>query len=258
MDTHAPLPAAQRFLFWRLCAWGGPIFLVGYVFSWAWLGMNLPPLSPDTPQADLYAHYSDHGTRLRIAYTLSVFFMPFYFAFSSVVSRLMQRIEGPEGPMSIVEQMGGATTTVVGMVAGICWSTAAFRVDQRSPALVQALHDYGWLFFDTTYMVTGLQMLAMAVVFLADRRAVKLVPAWLSWYTVFVVLAFLPLSLLPHFTSGPFAWNGAVCYWVSLGSWFVWLMLLCVQVFKAIHRLEHEGIDTVPADTAGRVLAHAC
>jgi hypothetical protein len=234
-------PTRTRYDLWRLCAWAGPIFLVGYVASWAVMGMNVPPVSAALPLADLYAHYVNNSTQLRVAYVLSVFFIPFYMVFSSVISRVMRTIEGDDGPLAIVEQMGGATTTVVGMVAGICWLTAAFRGEERSPEIVRALHDFGWLFFDTTYMVTGVQMLAMSIVFLSDRRTQPLMPRFLSWYAIFVVMAFLPLSLLPFFYTGPFAWSGVVCYWVSLGSWFLWVLMLCFYLFKAIARLEREA-----------------
>ncbi len=232
----------QKYFFWRLSAWAGIVFLIGYVSTWAVMGYNIPPFEPSISIDDLFAHYTNNNVRIRAAFVLSVFFMPFYFVFSSVISRLMQKIEGPEGPLSVVEQMGGATTVVVGLVAGICWLTAGFRVEERTPEIVRALHDFGWLFFDTTYMTTGLQMIALGIVFLADTRAVPLIPKWLCWYTFAVVGAFLPLTMLPFFYKGIFAWSGLFCYWVSLGTWFVWVLCLVYYVFKAINRVEQEEL----------------
>lgn len=257
MSANATLSVKQRYALLRMCAWAGPIFLVGYVLSWGVMGMNIPPLSPAIDALALHAHYLEHSYRLRGAFVLSVFFIPFYFAFSSAVSRLMQRIEGADGPLSVVEQLGGATTTVVGMVAGVCWLTAAYRVAEFTPAQVRALHDFGWLFFDTTYMVTGLQMLAMSTVFLRDPRAEPLIPRWLSWYAIFVVLAFLPLSLMPFFYEGAFTWAGTFCYWVSLGSWFVWLASMCWYTFAAIGRLEADESKSVVGVQATNHLAPA-
>jgi hypothetical protein len=242
MNVNTTMGSSQKYFIWRLCAWAGPIFLIGYVASWGVLGFNIPPLGADTPQADLFAHYVNNSVRLRTAFVLSVMFMPFYFVFSSVISRIMQRIEGREGPLSVVEQMGGATTVVVGLVAGICWLAASFRVEERTPEIVRMLHDFGWLFFDTTYMVTSLQMLAMAIVFLSDRRSQPLIPRWLCWFSIFVVASFFPLSLLPFFYTGPFTWAGTFNYWISLGSWFLWVTMLCYYVFQAINRLEAEEL----------------
>jgi hypothetical protein len=240
MNTNNQITIQQKYFIWRLCAWAGPVFLVGYVATWSILGYNLPPFEPSISSSDLFAHYVNNNLRIRIAFVGSVFFMPFYFVFSSVISRIMQKIEGADGPLSIVEQMGGATTTVVGMVAGICWLTAGFRIEEKTPELVRQLHDFGWLFFDTTYMVTALQMVAMGIVLLYDKRSKTLFPQWVAWITLAAAAMFLPLSLLPFFYSGPFAWSGMFCYWISLGSFFVWVLVLCFYIFKAIDQLEQE------------------
>lgn len=235
-----------KFSSWRLCAWAGAVFLVGYLGSWGILGMNIPTFDPAISSADLHAHYTDHSMRIRLAMALSVFFMPFYFVFSAVVSRVMQQVEGTDGPLSMVEQMGGALTTVVGLTAGIAWLTASFRVHERSPEIVRQLHDFGWLYFDTTYMCTTFQMIAIAMVFLRDKRSVPLVPRWLCWYSIFVAVIFGPLTLLPFFYSGPFAWSGLFNYWVTLGAWFVWVLCLVVYIYKAVGRIEQEQFAAVP------------
>lgn len=251
MSHPGELSARDRYSILRACAWSGPLFVAGYVLTWGWMGFNIPPLDPGIGINELHAHYLANATRIRAAFVLSVFVMPFYFVFSSVISRIMQRIEGDGGVLATIEQMGGVTTVVVGLVAGICWLTAGFRVEERSPEMVRALHDFGWLFFDTTYMTTGLQMLALGWVFLSDRRPVPLIPRWLCWYTFAVVAAFLPLSLLPFFYGGPFAWNGMFCYWISLGAWFTWVVLLCYHVFKAIGRLEGEEFPQARSSVHG-------
>lgn len=228
----------ESYMSWRLCNWAGLVFVSGYLVSWGVLGFNIPPFEPIIGQQELYSHYTDNNMRIRAAMVLSVFFMPFYFVFSSVISSVMRKIEGNNGPLSVVEQMGGATTVIVGCVAGISWLTAAFRTHEWAPETVRQLHDFGWLFFDTTYMCTSFQMIAMALVFLSDKRSEPLIPRWLSWYTIFVAVIFLPLTLLPFFYSGPFAWSGLFNYWVTLGTWFFWVLLLSVYMFKAINRLE--------------------
>lgn len=232
----------NNYTIWRACNTAGLVFLIGYLASWGFLGFNIPPYEPAIAQQDLYNHYLNNDTRIKVAFVLSVFFMPFYFVWSSIISRVMQQIEGPNGPLSVVEQMGGATTTVVGCIAGISWLTAGFRIGEWSPETVRTLHDFGWLYFDTTYMCTSLQMLAMAVVFLMDKRATPLVPRWLSWYTMLVAFIFLPLSLLPFMYSGPFAWSGLFGFWVALGTWFVWVLLMVGAIYKAIARIEAEDL----------------
>lgn len=241
MNAQEPIVMSRGFTTWRLCVWAGWIFLVGFLVSWGVLGFNIPTLEPGIAQNDLYNHYAQHNARIRIAMGLAVAFMPFYFVLSAVISRVMREIEGPNGPFSIVEQMGGAVTVVVGQLGCMAWLLPAFRFQERSPELVRAFYDFGWLYFDMTYMVTTLQMCAMAFIFLSDKRAVPLIPKWVSWLSIFVGFTFLMLTLLPFLTTGPFAWNGLFNYWVTLGGFFVWTLAILIALSRAINRLEREA-----------------
>lgn len=246
--THtSSFPSAQaasarggRYLTWRLCAWAAPVFLVGYVLSWGVLGFNIPPIDPSMAIGDLHAHYVDHNTRIKLAMILGMFFGPFYFVFSAVLSRVLQKIEGPDGPLSIVEQIGGALTTVVVLVAGCCWLTAALRIDERTPEIIRTLHDFGWMFFDMTFMATGLQLCAVGIVVLLDKRSEPLFPRWLAWLSFVAATIFVPVALVGFFFTGPFAWNGLFNFWIGLNAFFLWAVLFAIYLFKAIDRLERE------------------
>jgi hypothetical protein len=237
-------PRSSKYTSWRICAWAGPVFLIGYICSWGLLGFNVPPLDPGISINDLHTHYVDNSVRIRLAMTLSLFFGPFYFVFSALLSRVLQKVEGPDGPLSLIEQMGGLLTTVVLLVGGVSWLTAAFRVDERTPELIRQLHDFGWMFFDTTYMCTSLQMLGVAGVILSDKRSQPLLPRWMAWFSLFVAIVFVPLTLMPFFLKGPFAWNGVFNYWFGFSAFFWWVLFMCIQLFKAIGRLEQEAAAT--------------
>lgn len=242
----APPPArvrsqAEKFNLWRVCAAGGLIFLIGQLLGWGYLGFNIPPYQPNLPIADLYAHYTAHSLRIRFGMTLSVIVCPFYFVWSAVISRIMAKIDGEDSPLAVIEQMGGEITCVIGLVGAVAWMAAAYHIEERTPEIVRAFHEFGWFFFDTTYWATTLQELALGWVFLSDQRQVPLVPRWVAWYSIFSAIAIIPLSLLPFFYQGPFAWSGLICYWASLGTWFVWVLVLSWSIFGAIGRLQHEA-----------------
>lgn len=239
-SSVAAAAGPRQYFSWRVCAWAAPIFMAGYVISWGLLGFNVPPIDPSMSIGDLQAHYVDHSLRIRLAMVFSVFFAPFYFVMSAVISRILQKIEGPDGPLSIVEQMGGAVTTVVILMGGICWLTAAFRVDERTPEIIRQLHDFGWMFFDTTYMATSLQMCATGIVILGDKRGTPLLPRWLAWFSFFTAAIFVPVTLIPFFLTGPFAWNGLFNYWVAFTAFFLWVLFFSIHIFKAIGLLELE------------------
>jgi hypothetical protein len=232
--------AADKYSIWRLCAWAGPIFMIGYSLSWGLLGMNIPPISPDISIGDLHSHYIDHNLRLRTAMLISVLFAPFYFVMSVIVSRVIQKIEGLDGPLSVIEQIGGTLTTVVMFVGGVCWLTASFRIDERTPEIIRLLHDFGWMFFDTTFIATNIQTCATGIAILRDKRAEPLYPRWLAWFSFAEAAIAMPVVLMPFFTHGPFAWNGLMNYWIGFSMFFGWTLLFSIYNFDAIKRLELE------------------
>jgi hypothetical protein len=77
--------------------------------------------------------------------------------------------------------VGGAGLTVVPiMVSCVFWLAGAYRPEALDDSILQLLYDTAWLLIDMGYMVTTVQMVAMGVAFLNDRRAVPLVPKWLG------------------------------------------------------------------------------
>ena len=238
--SGAVAATSGKFDTWRICAWAGPVFLAGFIVSWGILGYNIPPIDPGMALADLQAHYVEHSVRLRAAMGLCLFFGPLYFVFSALLSRFLQKIEGADGPLAVIEQMGGAVTTVVLLVGGVSWLTAAFRVNERTAEGIRQLHDFGWMFFDTTYMATSLQMAAVGLVLLRDKRSLPLFPRWLAWFSFFCAAVFVPITLMPYFLDGPFAWNGAFNYWVGFNCFFLWMALFSYFSFGAISKLEQE------------------
>lgn len=235
-NNTAPTPYTA----WRVCLWAGPVFLIGYVLSWGILGYNIPPIDPGMSIGDLQAHYTDHNLRIRIGMTLGVFFGPLYYVFSASVSRILTKIEGPNSIYAVVEQMGGAMTGVVIMVAGAAWLTAAFRIEERTPEIIRALHDFAWMFFDTTYIVTTVQLIVTGLAVIGDRRAVPIIPKGAGWYSIAAGVSFLPVSLIPFTVHGAFAWNGLINYWVAFTAYFFWAVVFTYYGFKAIARLERE------------------
>src|SRR3546814_19531314 len=77
------------------------------------------------------------------------------------------------------------------------------------------LYDLGWILFDLAYSLTMLQLVAFAVCFLDDHRAIPIMPKWVSWFCAWVAFTFLVLAILPFFKAGPYSRSGICTYWVE-------------------------------------------
>ncbi|MFT4262215.1 MAG: hypothetical protein QM572_02440 [Nocardioides sp.] len=205
------------------------------VFAGFW-----PPPAEKLDPAGIYGYFLDHEVRLRIGMVMMAACGPFYFVWSAVLSKIIGRIEGPLGILSTVELLGGLLTGLVTFVPPVIWITAAFRIEHRSPETVSTFYDFGWMFFDLTFVCSVLQSVALGIAILRDRREVPLFPAWVAWVAFLTSATYVPLTCMPFFRSGPFAWNGLICFWAVFVMFFVLIVVVTPYAFKAVGRIEAE------------------
>ncbi|WP_158596177.1 hypothetical protein [Oleomonas cavernae] len=227
---------------WRICAWAGPIYLVGTLVSWAAIAGFLPPPREYWNAEEVYSFFTDNNMRIRVGMALILVFAPLYYVWSSVLSRIMARAEGQDGVLSSIELLGGFGTTLVtfGSVAG--WLSAAFDTELKTPQDIKTITDYAWFWFNATAAVTVTQFVAVGSAFLIDRRAQPLFPRWMCWFSFAMAVTLVLALFTPFFHQGPFAWHGLLTYYVGLGGYFAWIICTCYFAFKAIAALEKEAL----------------
>lgn len=144
------------------------------------------------------------------------------------------------GPLSMIELLGGLMTAVVTAVPAVVWQTAAFRPEARSAEMIQALNDFGWVFFDLTFMFSLLQSLALGIAVLTDGRGEPLFPRWIGYVCLLTAAVYIPLCLVPFARSGPFAWHGVLNFWAVFVMFFVLIAVVTPAASRALRRLESE------------------
>jgi hypothetical protein len=224
-----------RVALWSVCVYAG-LGLLGFaVFAGFW-----PPPSQDLDAAAIAQYFHTHNTSIRIGMVLMVVGAPCYYTWSLAVSKIISRIEGPMGPLSTTELLGGLMTAVVTAVPAVVWQTAAFRTESRSAETVQTLYDLGWLFFDLTFIFSLLQSVALGIAILIDRREQPLFPRWVGYLSFLTAAVYVPLALIPFVRTGPFAWHGVLNFWAVFVMFFVLIVVVTPYAFRALRRLEHE------------------
>ena len=210
--------------------------LVGFaVFGGFW-----PPPAEHLTAPQIADYFRDHQTDLRVGMVMMAAGAPFYMVWSAAVSAVIKRIEGPMGLLSRVQLLGGLLTAIVTLVPPTIWITAAFRADARPDETIQMLYDFGWFFFDLTWVCSAIQSVALGTAILLDRREVPLYPRWVAWLSFFVAVEYVPLVLVPMFTDGPFAWHGLISFWGVFVMFFVLIVVVMPCTFRALRRLEAE------------------
>lgn len=199
-----------------------------------------PPPAQYLDAAEIATYFREHETAIRIGMVMMAAGAPFYFVWSAALSKIISRIEGPIGVLSTVELLGGLLTAIVTLVPPTIWLTAALRAGTRTDESIQLFYDFGWIFFDLTFMCSVLQSIALGLAILRDRRPTPLFPRWVAWVAFLVAATYFPLVFVPFFQDGPFAWHGLISFWAVFVMFFVLIAIVTPYALKALRRLETE------------------
>jgi hypothetical protein len=203
-------------------AWCGPVCVLGYAIFWGLLGHNIPPpnmmgLTAEQLVTDYYAKYR---TDIEIGMIGTAFFGLFYVPWSMLIASLLRDDDGSIGVLSLVETAGGILNGWVLAVCPAMLAACAFMIDTVPASVIKAMHVTSWIIFDCTYMVATPQLVAIGAYAVLNKRQ-TVFPAWAGWLSIAVGLTFLPLSLMPFVSEGPFRVPGLWSFGVVFGTYFI-------------------------------------
>jgi hypothetical protein len=147
----------------------------------------------------------------------------------------MGHIENHSRTMTYLQLIGGTLTVFVVSFGILCFAITTFR-PERDPGLMQMLSDFGWLSFELQWALTTMQMVAMALVGLADKRETPLFPRWACLLSIWCGLSFAPASLTQYLKTGPFAWDGMLSFYIPWAAWVVWCGVISIYMIKDVRR----------------------
>lgn len=217
------------------CAWCGTATLIitGLGF---WPAGFLPAgIAPGLTADQVAEMYRSNTLGIRIAGVCTVGGAGLYLMFVAGISAQLRRIETGSSP--VLTYANSVVGTMVGFlffIPGMFLTIAAFRPD-RAPEITQALNDVAFLFFLMPYIAL-FQDLAVGVAILSDKRKEPILPRWVGFLSLWVVVGFVPAAMCSFFKVGPFAWNGLFVWWIPIGIFVAWCVSMTYCLIKAINR----------------------
>ena len=221
----------------RLCAGCGIAFAVLFVAGWWLIAGFVPPQSPSLDAETIADLYRTHTGAIRAGISLALFSSAFLVPLAAVIGTQMKRMEGVSPAMADAQLACWAVATVQIALALLAWTVAAFR-PERDVHLTQLLNDLGWvsLIMPATPLALAVGLLGVAT--LSDRRDPPVFPRWSGYFGLWVAFLALPAFLLTFFKTGPFAWSGLLAFWIPLGTFLAWVLLMAFLVLEAVGREE--------------------
>jgi hypothetical protein len=226
--TDPPGTASKRALWITFWIFPGFFGLFGIVF--VVLLRVIPPPRPDVGYDYMTKYFESNHTSILIGLGLLCLIFGGHAVANGFVTYQMKRMSS--GPTFVYVYMGGlAVGTIPGMLlVAVCWGAAALRPD-REPRIIGLLYDLGMLSFNGSLGCFSTAYLAFAIAILVDKNGIF--PKWLAYLTIWQIVTEVIATQMWQQTSGPFAWNGSIAFWLAVIVFGVWINCQGLMLKKA-------------------------
>lgn len=220
----------------QLALWGcgigfGVLFFVGLMP----LASFIPPPSPQMTGTELMAEFVPKLVWVKFGILVALLGAALLIPWSAMVSLQISRMEkGRRVPLWAIFSFGaGCVNAVAFILPFIFWAGAFYRPD-RSPELVQLINDITWLEFLMFFPAFSMQLFCLAMAGLTQRQGPQVFPRWFLYLNLWMATIGGTGMLSIFFFSGPFAWNGAIGFWLPVGSYVPFLIVTYIVFYRVI------------------------
>lgn len=182
----------------------------------------IPAVPADYSATEVAAFYRDGTNLIRLGIVLTLIGFMVWGPLIVVITRQMLRIRPEQKALAYLQFGVGLASWQFLLVPLLVLAAATFR-PERNPEVKQALHDLGWIM---PFMPFVLQSFAIALAVLLDTGPTPVFPRWLAYFNLLECFLFLPAMLLTFFKTGPFAYHGLLVFWVPLGVFGLWMLVM--------------------------------
>lgn len=187
------------------------------------LARLFPPVSPGESAIEVAQYYADHDVRIQVGLVLAALAAALMIPFLGAIAWEVQKMTGGRRALSsMIQVICGTTVFLFVLIPLVLFMAASFRAD-RSPEVVQALHDVGWLLFVGPTSSAIVQFAFLGVTILMDEQETPTFPRWFGYATLFFAADLLGGAFIVLTETGPFAWNGALAYYLPFATFFAWI-----------------------------------
>ncbi|KAL6410735.1 putative integral membrane protein [Ilyonectria robusta] len=226
------------------CASSG--LICGTLFFLAFIASDfLPPPRPWWTPERTAEHYASHQKGVHAGSVLLMFSGTFFLPYTAIISDQMRRIPNIPWVLPQLQLASGIASTIGFFMPGMQLAATALRKD-RDPKLIELSSDMFWMFAVMPFQTFILMSWAWSYAIIIDNRPKPLYPKAMALVNLVSPAMFL-WSVAIHTTlHGPFAWNGALGFWLPLVAFGLQFLGDTYFLFRAIHRddLENDRVDS--------------
>jgi len=116
------------------------------------------------------------------------------------------------------------------------WAVCSYRAAEMAPQILQFANDWTWFVWLFVWPPFSFWMFLVAIAILKDHNVPTLYPRWVGYLNLWAGFLLVPAALIVFFKTGPFAYNGALAFWLPLTIWGSDLVIMIVMTLKMINQ----------------------
>ena len=236
------LPKTANIKTQLICLWTAPVFGLILLIAFVAFPGFFPPMSPTMSADEVAAFYADNTAMIRfsmITFNLcAIMLLPFF----AVIVVQMKRMATQSHALAYCYLTAVVSGATIFALADIFYLVAAFRPD-RSSELLLLLNDLAWITLVAPVGMLVAQNLLLGLAVYLDSGPNPVFPRWVGHFAVVTGLAMAPAAAAAVFRTGPLAWDGAISFWLRIGAFVLFIVVMSFVLRSALHRQAvEEGI----------------
>jgi hypothetical protein len=231
----------------RLCTWSGIAMAVLTAIGAVLIGRFIPPfMSPADTATVVAERYAEHANRVRLGAIVSALGLTLIVPFGAEIAARTRRLESSRPVLTYIQVASIAIASVFVVLTCTIWALTAFRPTQYPPEIVRYSNDLAYFLFIFTWPPFTVWFLAVAAAALGEHPRPAF-PRWSGYLSIWLAVQIAAGSLIPFFTTGPFAYNGLFALYLPVALFFAWVVAMTVVL--------HRGEPTEASEASLPVLA---
>lgn len=229
-------------------AWSG-FAMLALILGGLLIGRFLPPWVMPHHSAEKAADiYSEHSGQIRFAVVLTLTGFGLIGVWGAGLAAQTRRKEGVFPVLTYCQLTCMAAGTALLMLQSCLWAVAAFRAGEISPEITQTLNDAAYIVLLSTWMPFACWAWALAAAILLDKSDNPVYPRWSAYVCIATGIMDVPGNTVWFFKDGAFGWAGAICLYVPIAGFGVWVAVMTILTVRNIKSgLVHEQqVEAVP------------
>ena len=218
----------------RIGAWAGTVMILLYGTSFSGIAQLFPPLSPVSSADEIAAFFTDHKLWVRFGVSGALLSAALALPFLATIVLRIRRAERRFGMLSMTQLMAATVFVPALIFPQFFLGVAAYRPEQRSAELTQALNDVFWLWFIGIVGTIIVQNVTLAIAAFVDQGDPPTFPRWYGYLNLWVAILSLPGCVVVVFNDGPLAWNGVFAFYIPGLVLVIWLFSTTAVMLKSI------------------------